>query len=159
MIRLLGKFDLQYPDFHFSIDLNVPAEGILAVFGPSGCGKTTLLRCLAGLERAPDGMMRLGERVWQDEAQGIFIPLHQRLIGYVFQEPRLFPHLSVKSNLEYGLKRRSNHSRSLLLEDVVSVLGLENLLDRYPRKLSGGEQQRVAIGRALLTSPEILLFR
>jgi molybdate transport system ATP-binding protein len=158
MIRLIGQFDLNYPDFQFSIDLNVPAEGILAVFGPSGCGKTTLLRCLAGLERSPTGIMKLGERVWQDEAQRIFIPLHRRFIGYVFQEPRLFPHLSVKSNLEYGLRRRSNHSRSLSLDDVVSVLGLENFLDRYPRKLSGGEQQRVAIGRALLTSPELLLF-
>lgn len=158
MIRLLGKFDLQYPNFHFSINLNVPSEGILAVFGPSGCGKTTLLRCLAGLERAPTGIMKLGERIWQDEAQGIFIPLHRRFIGYVFQEPRLFPHLRVKSNLEYGLKRRSNHSRFLLFDDVVSVLGLDNLLERYPHKLSGGEQQRVAIGRALLTSPELLLF-
>jgi molybdate transport system ATP-binding protein len=158
MNQLIGQFDLNYPNFHFSMELNIPAEGILAVFGPSGCGKTTLLRCLAGLERSPTGMMKLGERIWQDESQGIFIPLHRRLIGYVFQEPRLFPHLSVKSNLEYGLRRRSNHSRSLSLEDVVSVLGLENLLDRYPRKLSGGEQQRVAIGRALLTSPDLLLF-
>ena len=158
MNRLIGQFDLHYPNFDFSIDIDMPADGILAVFGPSGCGKTTLLRCLAGLERSPTGMMKLGERIWQDESQGIFIPLHQRFIGYVFQEPRLFPHLSVKSNLEYGLKRRSNHSRSLTFEDVVSVLGLEQLLGRYPRKLSGGEQQRVAIGRALLTSPDLLLF-
>ena len=158
MNRLIGQFDLTYPNFEFSIELDIPADGILAVFGPSGCGKTTLLRCMAGLERSPTGMMKLGERIWQDEAQGIFVPLHRRFIGYVFQEPRLFPHLSVKANLQYGLKRRSHPSRSLAFEDVVSVLGLEQVLDRYPRKLSGGEQQRVAIGRALLTSPDLLLF-
>ena len=158
MSRLIGQFDLHYPNYHFSIELDVPAEGILAVFGPSGCGKTTLLRCLAGLERAPNGLMKLGERIWQDESQGIFLPLHRRLIGYVFQEPRLFPHLSVKSNLEYGLRRRAFPSSYLSFEAVVSILGLEPLLERRPRKLSGGEQQRVAIGRALLRCPELLLL-
>ena len=158
MSRLIGQFDLHYPNYHFSIKLDIPAEGILAVLGPSGCGKTTFLRCMAGLERAPNGLMKLGGRTWQDESKGIFFPLHRRLIGYVFQEPRLFPHLSVKSNLEYGLRRRPSHSRTLSFEAVVSILGLEPLLERRPRKLSGGEQQRVAIGRALLRSPELLLL-
>lgn len=158
MSRLISRFELNYPNFHFLMELNVPTDGIVSVFGPSGCGKTSLLRCLAGLERSPTGFMKLGDTIWQDERKGIFLPLHRRLIGYVFQEPRLFPHLSVKSNLEYGLRRRSFQSRRLSLDSVVSVLGLERLLDRRPRKLSGGEQQRVAIGRALLTSPELLLF-
>jgi molybdate transport system ATP-binding protein len=158
MSHLSARFDLVFSKFHLQIAIDVPAEGIIAVFGPSGCGKTTFLRCLAGLERAPTGVMSLGKYRWQNESQGRFLPLSQRPIGYVFQEPRLFPHLNVRANLQYGWKRTSASARRITLDQVVQVLAIERLLDRRPSSLSGGEQQRVAIGRALLTSPELLLM-
>ena len=158
MSTLAAKFDVRYPKFHLKVELDLPLDGVTAIFGPSGCGKTTFLRCLAGLEQSPHGMLRFGHTMWQDEAQGVFLPISQRSIGYVFQEPRLFPHLSVRSNLEYGLKRTPSEKRKLSFEKIVEILGLQNLLDRRPHGLSGGEQQRVAIGRALLTSPRLLLM-
>ncbi len=158
MSQLAASFDLALPSFHLQINIDVPAEGIIAVFGPSGCGKTTFLRCLAGLERASTGSMALGKHRWQDESQGVFVPLSQRPIGYVFQEPRLFPHLNVRANLQYGWKRTAESVRRITLDQVVQVLDIERLLERRPTSLSGGEQQRVAIGRALLTSPKLLLM-
>jgi molybdate transport system ATP-binding protein len=158
MSRLVARFDIEYPTFHLRTDLNVPAAGITAIFGQSGSGKTTFLRCLAGLERSPTGYMRLGDDVWQDESERVYVPIHTRPIGYVFQEPRLFPHLSVRSNLLYGYKRTPPAARRIAPEQVVDILGIAEILDRRPHKLSGGEQQRVAIGRALLTSPRLLLL-
>ncbi len=158
MNQLAANFDLGFPAFHLHVNIAVPAEGIISVFGPSGCGKTTLLRCLAGLERSPTGSMVLNSHIWQDESQGIFLPLSQRSIGYVFQEPRLFPHLNVLANLQYGWKRTSEAARRITLDQVVQVLDIRRLLDRRPSSLSGGEQQRIAIGRALLTSPQLLLM-
>ena len=158
MTTLTAQFAIQFPKFQFQVNLDLPLKGMTAVFGPSGCGKTTFLRCLAGLERSPGGMLRLGDDVWQDEARGIFLPISQRSIGYVFQEPRLFPHLTVRSNLEYGLRRTVKENQTLTLEKIVDILDLQHLLQRRPHKLSGGEQQRVAIGRALLTSPSLLLM-
>ncbi|MDH5563960.1 MAG: molybdenum ABC transporter ATP-binding protein [Nitrospirota bacterium] len=158
MSQLAANFEVTFPTFHLKVSLAVPAEGIIAVFGPSGCGKSTLLRCLAGLERSSSGSMVLNSHIWQDESHGIFVPLSQRSIGYVFQEPRLFPHLNVRANLHYGWKRTSESTRHITLEQVIHVLDIERLLDRLPQSLSGGEQQRVAIGRALLTSPQLLLM-
>lgn len=158
MSRLLARFDLQFPAFHLDVELDVPMSGITAVFGPSGSGKTTLLRCLAGLERAPHGFMQFGDEVWQDERVGCCLPLYKRPIGYVFQEPRLFPHYDVRANLLYGYKRIPVDERRIAIEQVVEILGIRHLLDRRIHKLSGGEQQRVAIGRALLTSPKLLLL-
>ena len=158
MSTLTAQFDVEYPAFNLQVALDIPLKGVIAVFGPSGCGKTTLLRCLAGLERSPSGLLKFGKNVWQDEAQGVFLPISQRAIGYVFQEPRLFPHLTVCANLEYGLKRIEKDKRKLSFEKIVEILGLQELLARRPHNLSGGEQQRVAIGRALLTSPELLLM-
>lgn len=158
MSRLVARFDVHYPSFHLSVSLDVPTSGITVLFGPSGSGKTTLLRCLAGLERASDGFMQFGNDVWQDEAKGMCLPLHARPIGYVFQEPRLFPHYSVRSNLLYGYKRIPVEERRISIEQVVTIFGIGHLLDRRIHKLSGGEQQRVAIGRALLTSPQLLLM-
>ena len=158
MSRLVARFEVSYPSFHLSVGLDVPASGITVLFGPSGSGKTTLLRCLAGLERASDGFMQFGNDVWQDEAKGLCLPLYTRPIGYVFQEPRLFPHYSVRSNLLYGYKRIRAEERRISIEQVVNILGIEHLLERRTHKLSGGEQQRVAIGRALLTSPKLLLL-
>ncbi len=158
MSQLAAKFDLKFPTFRLAADITIAAKGIIAIFGPSGCGKTTLLRCLAGLERAPTGSMTLGHHVWQDERRGVFVPTASRPIGYVFQEPRLFPHLNVYANLQYGWKRTSTSARFITLDHVSHVLDLHNLFKRRPSALSGGEQQRVAIGRALLTSPQLILM-
>lgn len=158
MSHLQARFDVRFPAFHLNVDVDVPMSGITAIFGPSGSGKTTLLRCLAGLERAPDGFMQVGNEVWQDEKIGLCLPLHQRPIGYVFQEPRLFPHYNVRANLLYGYKRVPVKERRIAIEQVVDILGIGHLLERRIHKLSGGEQQRVAIGRALLTSPKLLLL-
>ena len=158
MSRLIAHFGVRYPNFNLNVDLDVPTSGITVLFGPSGSGKTTLLRCLAGLERASDGFMQFGNEVWQDETKGLCLPLHTRPIGYVFQEPRLFPHYSVRSNLLYGYNRTPEAERRISIEQVVDILGIAHLLERRTHNLSGGEQQRVAIGRALLTSPKLLLL-
>lgn len=158
MSRVLARFEVRFPTFHLNVDVDVPMSGITAIFGPSGSGKTTLLRCLAGLERAPNGFLQVGDEVWQDEKRGLCLPLSTRPVGYVFQEPRLFPQYNVRANLLYGYKRIPVEARRIALEQVVEILGLGHLLDRRIHKLSGGEQQRVAIGRALLTSPKLLLL-
>lgn len=152
-----ARFKLGYPGFALDVDVKLPARGVSAIFGPSGSGKTTLLRCIAGLERASNGLLRVGGETWQDGTE--FVPTHQRPLGYVFQEASLFPHLSVRDNLGYGLRRIAPEARKLQLEQVVGWLGLQKLLSRKDAaSLSGGEQQRVAIGRALLTSPRLLLM-
>ena len=142
-------------DFALDVALRLPPRGVTALFGPSGCGKTSLLRAIAGLERA-SGHLRLGDAIWQDDATRCFLPTHQRPIGYVIQEAALFPHLSVRGNLDYGLKRSSE--RRIPLDQVLDLLGIQHLLDRQPDTLSGGERQRVAIARALATSPQLLLM-
>ena len=149
-----ANFKVSYPNFNFDVDLQLPASGITVVFGPSGSGKTTLLRCLAGFEKS--GRLEIAGEVWQDKNK--FLPPNDRAIGMVFQESRLFPHLKVRENLLYGYKRTPADSRKLHLGGVARVLALENLLDRGIEKLSGGEKQRVALGRALLTSPQLLLM-
>ncbi|HEU0234760.1 MAG TPA: molybdenum ABC transporter ATP-binding protein [Gallionella sp.] len=152
-----ARFDLSYPGFALHAELQVFAHGVIALFGPSGSGKTTLLRCIAGLGRTASGMLQVKDEVWQDGTN--FLPVHQRPLGYVFQEPSLFPHLSVRQNLEYGLKRIPPEQRRVHLEQVVEWLGLSRLIERdSPAGLSGGERQRVAIARALLTSPRLLLM-
>ena len=143
--------------FTLDVTLTLPARGVSALFGPSGCGKTTVLRALAGLERAA-GRVALGGEVWQDDASGAFVPTHRRAIGYVIQEAALFPHLDVRSNLAYGLKRIEAAERRIALDQVVELLGIGHLLARRPGTLSGGERQRVAIARALATSPRLLLM-
>ncbi|OIR15412.1 sulfate/thiosulfate import ATP-binding protein CysA [mine drainage metagenome] len=156
MSEIQVHFKLQLESFVLDAAFSAPAVGVTALFGPSGSGKTTLLRCIAGLERAT-GTLHVNGDTWQDET--IFEPVHKRPLGYVFQEASLFPHLSVRANLEYGLRRIPLSERKVPLEQVVEWLGLERLTERGdPARLSGGERQRVAIGRALLTSPRILLM-
>ena len=152
-LRLAGSLGA----FALDVAFECPMRGITAIFGPSGCGKTTLLRCVAGLQRMA-GSVRIGTQAWQDDAQGVFTRPHQRAIGYVFQEPSLFPHRSVRGNLEYGLQRIRPADRRVTFAEVVELLGVSELLQRRPDNLSGGQRQRVAIARALLTSPRLLLM-
>jgi molybdate transport system ATP-binding protein len=133
-------------------------RGVTALFGPSGSGKTTALRCIAGLTRAATGFVALEGDCWQDEDRGWFTPAHKRACGYVFQESSLFHHLSVRRNLEYGWKRVPSAERRIAFDDTVELLGIGSLLPRMPANLSGGERQRVAMARALLASPRLLLM-
>ena len=147
--------------FLLQADLRLPGRGISALFGPSGCGKTTLLRALAGLERAK-GRVVVDGQVWQDDepADGprIFLPPHRRPLGYVIQEAALFPHLDVAANLAYGRRRSGADAQRIALDAVIELLGIGPLLQRRPDTLSGGERQRVAIARALATGPRLLLM-
>ncbi|MFZ4808545.1 MAG: molybdenum ABC transporter ATP-binding protein [Hyphomicrobiaceae bacterium] len=134
------------------------AHGVTALFGPSGSGKSTAIRLLAGLDRPDRGRITIGDTVLVDTARGIWVGPHKRRIGLVFQDAQLFPHLSVRANLGYGLWFTPEGERRIGRDPVVDVLGIGHLLDRRPATLSGGERQRVAIGRALLTSPRLLLM-
>jgi molybdate transport system ATP-binding protein len=153
-----ARFRVDYPGFQLELDLSLPGRGITALFGHSGCGKTTALRCIAGLERARDGYLEVNGELWQDDANGFFLPTHRRPLGYVFQEASLFPHLSVRHNLEYGQRRSGAAARREVWEQAVALLGIGHLMERRPERLSGGERQRVAIARSLLTSPGLLLM-
>jgi len=150
---------LQRADFNLAIDVAVPAQGVTALFGPSGSGKTTVLRCIAGLERA-SGRIAIDDEVWQDDQRRIFVPTWQRQLGYVFQEASLFEHLDVRRNLEFGLNRLhiERAVARTALDDAIDLLGIAALLGRSTINLSGGERQRVAIARALVTQPKILLL-
>lgn len=150
-----AQFDLSYPEFHLQADLELPDQGITALYGPSGCGKTTLLRLIAGLEFS-QGYLKIGDTLWQDTNQ--FVPTHQRALGYVFQEPSLFAHLSIQQNLDYGRNRRPAAKQAFELGQAIELLGIGHLLGRRPHELSGGEQQRVAIARALASNPILLLM-
>jgi molybdate transport system ATP-binding protein len=155
---IIARFSIEYPGFSLGVDLRLPGSGVTALFGPSGSGKTTCLRAIAGLERPREGgYLSVNGEVWQDDAKSIFVPTHRRPLGYVFQEASLFPHLSVRGNLEYGLKR-ATRGEGEGLERIADILDIAALLDRGPEKLSGGERQRVAIARALLTRPRLLLL-
>lgn len=158
MSEIRAVFKRVAGDFTLDVSLSLPGRGVTAVFGPSGSGKTTILRCIAGLERAPGGFLSVNGDVWQDDAKGVFKPVHTRSLGYVSQAANLFAHLSVQGNLEYGLHRIPTPERKLPLGQIIELLGIKNLLDRQPRNLSGGESQRVAIARALATSPQLLLM-
>lgn len=144
--------------FELAADLVLPSRGVTVLFGPSGCGKTSALRVIAGLEADARGRVGLDGEVWQDDAARVFVPPHRRPIGMVFQEPRLFPHLSVQANIEYGLRRLPAAERRIRPNDVAALLGIEPLMARRPASLSGGEAQRVAMARALCTSPKLLLM-
>jgi molybdate transport system ATP-binding protein len=149
-------FQLDRPDFTLKPRLELPAHGVTALFGPSGAGKSTILRCLAGLERPQRGRLAVNGNVWQDDAQGIFVPPHERPVGMVFQDAALFPHLNVQQNLDFG-RRRSPQTKQVD-DGLIDLLGIRHLLKRNTDTLSGGEKQRVAIARALYSSPELLLL-
>ena len=152
------QLHVQRPGFALDVDLRLPGQGVTTLFGPSGCGKTTLLRAVAGLERARPGRVLVRGQIWQDDTKDTWQPTHQRALGYVFQEASLFHHLSVRRNIEYGLNRTPAARRQIVLEQAVDLLGIAPLLERATATLSGGERQRVAIARALATSPRVLLM-
>lgn len=138
----------------FDVQLALPSKGITAIFGRSGAGKTSLINVISGLIAPDSGEIAIQNRVLFSTKQRINLPIEHRRIGYVFQEARLFPHYTVRGNLNYGVRRKD----AAYFASVVSLLALEPLLDRYPNALSGGEKQRVAIGRALLSQPDLLLM-
>jgi molybdate transport system ATP-binding protein len=151
--KRLGSFDLR-------ADIDLPLAGLTALFGASGAGKSTLVNLVAGLLRPDSGRIVVGDSVFFDDAQRIDLPVHRRELGIVFQDARLFPHLSVSHNLLFGFKRAGARARSprASFDHVVALLGLASMLERRPHTLSGGERQRVAIGRALLAQPRLLLM-
>lgn len=156
--RIHIRFQRTLPQGALDIALDLPGHGVNALFGPSGAGKTTSLRVLAGLERLPGAYVEVNGEVWQDDARGIYVPVNRRQIGYVFQEASLFPHLSVRQNLEYGLRRRRGLKPVVNFDHAIELLGIGALLERSTDRLSGGERQRVAIARALLAAPRLLLL-
>ena len=149
---------LAVPGFSLRATLAIPASGVTAIFGPSGAGKTLLLRAVAGLERGARGRLDVNGCIWQDDAGGIFLRTHERGLGYVFQEPSLYEHQSVRGNLAFGYERTPAALRTVQWHQAIALLDIGALLDRAPATLSGGERQRVAIARALLASPRLLLL-
>ncbi|ROR11106.1 molybdenum ABC transporter ATP-binding protein ModC [Erwinia sp. JUb26] len=147
-------FSQQLGDCLLKVQTSLPGKGITAVFGVSGAGKTSLINAIGGLTVPQQGRIVLNSRVLSDTAKGIWLPPEKRRVGYVFQDARLFPHYRVRGNLEYGMAK----SLRPQFDSLVQLLGIEPLLSRFPWTLSGGEKQRVAIGRALLTAPEIMLM-
>lgn len=131
---------------------------VIALYGPSGSGKTSIISMIAGLMRPDSGKISLNGTTFFDSSARINLAPEKRGIGYVFQDGKLFPHLTVRSNLEYGMRLVPRSRRNVGFDSVVNLLGIESLLHRRPARLSGGEKQRVAIGRALLTSPKLLLM-
>lgn len=158
MLELEAHFIAQRGHFKIEMSLHVERE-ILVLCGPSGSGKTTVLHCLSGLLMPVSGFIELNGRVLFSEKDKINIPPRERNIGYVFQDYALFPHLTVKQNVTYGLKKHSNHRSSLLDPlELLHSFGIAHLAERYPGHISGGEKQRVALARSLASQPELLLL-
>jgi molybdate transport system ATP-binding protein len=157
MLRL--AVSCQRNTFKLDAQFDAPTPGVTALFGRSGCGKSTLCNLLTGLLQPEHGRIALNDVVWFDSDRHIAVPAEQRGIGYVFQDARLFPHYSVRGNLLYGANGNvPGKSAICQFDDVVQLLGLESLLQRRPGALSGGEKQRVALGRALLSQPQLLVL-
>ncbi|HEY8538781.1 MAG TPA: molybdenum ABC transporter ATP-binding protein [Steroidobacteraceae bacterium] len=145
-------------DFALDVSIEVPTPGTIALFGRSGCGKTTLVNCIAGLLQADRAFVAIDDVVLEDTGANVRVPVEQRRIGYVFQDARLFPHMTVMANLRYGERRARIAQPFVDFDHVVALLGLRELLNRRPHELSGGEKQRVALGRALLSQPRLMLL-
>jgi len=154
---LVAALTRKHGAMSIAFDVALPAQGVTALFGASGAGKTSCLRMIAGLDRTAVGTLSFGGETWQDSRRGVFTPPHRRRIGYVAQAPGLFEHLDVAGNLDFGY-RRAGRPASLNRDELIDQFGLRALLARRVTMLSGGERQRVAIVRALLSNPALLLF-
>ena len=151
--------DIRHRAGAFSLEVRMElGGGLTALIGPSGAGKTTVLNAIAGIVRADHSVVRIDADVVADSTSGVWLPPHRRRIGYVFQEPSLFPHLTVRQNIGFGRWFRRRAPGGLSIDEVIQLLNLGGLLHRYPSRLSGGEKQRVALGRTLLGAPRLLLL-
>ena len=146
------------PEFAIDVDCEFAGDGISALFGPSGAGKSTIINAIAGLLRPDRGRIAIDGVCLTDTSAGVFVPPRQRRIGYVFQEPRLFPHLSVEKNLRFGWRRAPERASEDEISALIDLLGIADIRTRRPHALSGGEKQRVALARALLSNPRLLLL-
>jgi molybdate transport system ATP-binding protein len=151
-----AKIRLKRGEFLLAVDLSLPADSISVVFGRSGSGKTSLLRSIAGLESGSDNRIRVSGSTWQDDL--ICLPVHERRVGFVFQDSRLFSHLRVAENIRYGMKRSGANVPSDFFDRIIKMLEISHLLERLPEELSGGETQRVALARVLAPMPDLLLL-
>jgi molybdate transport system ATP-binding protein len=152
------SFRHSYGAFSIDVDFQLAAPGVTALFGPSGAGKTTVINAIAGLMRPHQGRIVVDNEILLDTGRGIALSMRARRVGVVFQEARLFPHLSVKNNLLYGWRRSNTKISAADIDALIALLGLSPILHRQPRTLSGGEKSRVALGRALLANPRALLL-
>ena len=150
------QLHLPLSDFALECAFELAPDRICVLYGPSGSGKTSVLRCISGLEPGCQGRVQVGTEIWQDKQ--CFLPPHRRAVGYVFQEASLLPHLSVLSNLEYGWRRTAPAQRRGTPGEIATLLDMNHLLGRQTGQLSGGERQKVALARALLSAPKLLLM-
>ncbi len=156
-IRFRKSFASQSQDFVLEVGFQA-APGITILFGPSGAGKTTLLDCVSGLAKPVSGRIAIGDHIWFDAAQHIDIPVANRRVGYVFQHLALFPHLTVEQNVQYGLAHLPTAERAAQASAILQAFRIPHLAARYPREISGGESQRAALARTLVTNPAVLLL-
>jgi len=155
MIEVQAKLKRQHFELDISLQLN---ERVNALFGPSGAGKSTLLGIIAGTVKPDSGRVVVNGECLFDDEQHIFVPIHKRRVGLVFQDGRLFPHMTVEQNLAYSLNFIAEHEQQFQLKEIVDFLEIKPLLKQTPNQLSGGEKQRVALGRALISSPRLLML-
>ncbi|MDE2779786.1 MAG: molybdenum ABC transporter ATP-binding protein [Chloroflexota bacterium] len=153
-----GWISYRVGQFSLAAQWEVEAGQLLTLFGPSGAGKTTLLRAIAGLVRPQEGSIRIGDRMVFDSASGLFVPPHRRRVGFLTQGHHLFPHLTVAGNIAYGLARATPDGRRVRVAELVEMFQLNGLEHRRPGEISGGQQQRAALARALAPSPELMLL-
>ncbi|CCO09213.1 ATP-binding cassette domain-containing protein [Desulforamulus hydrothermalis] len=145
--------------WHFTLDFQVQINNeILVLWGPSGAGKTTILHCLAGLVKPSSGLIRLNKQVLYSSEDKIHLSPQDRNVGYLFQDYALFPHMTVRQNVMYGLRSKKTFQSNINPVEILNSFGVGHLTDRYPRQLSGGEKQRVALARALAVQPKLLLL-
>ena len=158
MAKLTIAIQHRKGDFVLNVDLSLSITGITLLLGRSGSGKSTLLRCIAGLEKPNQALIRFNKTAWQNTKNNIFLPAEMRHIGVVFQQKNLFPHLNVEKNILFGYKRTPHHEKIFNVAHVIKMLDIKRLLSRNVQALSEGEQQRVAIARALLNNPKMILL-